>query len=621
MIPKQLQNLKFCRIRKGTKKPFEKDWTNKPYSYDEIRKFLPKENYGVLCGYEDLAVIDCDVEAMQIAVKNMFPKTFRVKTPNGFHNYFYIPDLKQKIILEMEDGKHLGEIQSHGTQVVGAGSIHPSGKKYEVMEDDKIATIKCEELYNNLKPFLKQIRETEENVEWEQKEHSEVDDLSVAQIWGTEGLKKQNNEYYGSHPIHGSDGGMNFWINPSKNMWHCFRCDSGGGVLSAIAVKEGIINCSEARKGNLRGEKAIQCIEKAREKYGLKEPDDWEERKRKRELIIQARRLGGELKGEEEKINIVWDKDLQNYKEEEKEWIIDKLIPSRSVCIFTGKRGTLKTFMALLMGYSIASGNDFLGHFPTRKGGVIYLDKENGIPIMKKRVRMIKKGMEIDGENLKIGFICFSQLKIDRIGDITQVEELIASENPLLLIVDTYRRGISFDENDAGKVSELFVDILRPLAEKHNVSILLIHHNRKGAGGEVPDEMDEIRGSSDLANYADIIMKMERKQGNIILKQLKNRNAQEVPPIKIKGEFSEEYLKMTYEGEYMKQTRSEKCAEAILIWVNKEGLKEFKTKDIKEMALEQGFKKNTLHTALLSLQSVGAIENIGFGLYKIPQND
>ena len=614
MIPKQFQNLKFCRIRKGTKKPFEKDWTNKPYSYEEISKFKD-ENYGILCGYENLAVIDSDKEELQIAIKNVFPNTFRVKTPKGVHNYFFIPDLKQKIILEIND-THLGEVQSHGTQVIGPGSIHPSGKKYEILDDKPITTISCEQLLEFLKPFMKQIQETEEAIEYERKVSSEVDELSVANIWGTAGLTKHNEEYYGEHPIHGSEGGMNFWINPSKNLWHCFRCDSGGGPLSAIAVKEKIINCSEARKGSLRGSNARKALN-AGKKYGLK--DDYEERKIERELKIIAKRMGGEIKTGKKEVNLLWDNDLDNYEEEDKEWIIDKLIPNKSVCILTGKRGTLKTFIALLMGYSIAAGINFLGQFPTRKGGVIYLDKENGIPIMKKRKNMIKSGLEIGSEPLKVGFICFSELKIDKVSDISQIKKLIELHTPKLLIIDTYRRGISFDENDAGKVSELFVDILRPLAEQHNISILLIHHNRKGTG-ETADEMDEIRGSSDLANYVDIILKMERKSGKVILKQLKNRNAQEIEPIKIKNEFTESYIKLNYDGEASVQSQYEKCAESILIWINERGLTEFRTKEIKDMALDKGFKKNALHSALIELQSVGAIENIGFGVYKVHQN-
>lgn len=603
-IPSKLRGFKFCRIRKGTKKPFERDWTNKPYSYEEIKPFLEKEQYGILCGYENLAVIDCDKPELQSAIECLLPITFRVKTGgDGMHNYFIIKDLRQKLILETETGEHLGEIQSVGTQVVGPNSIHPNKKKYDVILDVPIKEIPAEKLFETLNPFIRKIKDTEETANCEREIHSEIDNLSVVDIWGLNNMKKQGSEYYGSHPIHGSEGGMNFWINPTKNLWHCFRCDSGGGPLSAIAVKEGIIECSEAQKGILRGQKAREALKIAEEKYGLI-----------KESVENIK------ENEEKDFEFLWDDDLKNYKEEEKEWIIDRLIPSRSVCILTGKRGTLKTFIALLIGYSIATGTNFLGRYETKKGKVIYLDKENGIPIMRKRTSMIKNGLQISQENIKVGFICFSQLKIDKMSDIGKIESLIKKHNPSLLIVDTYRRGISFDENDAGAVSELFVDTLRPLVEKNNISIILIHHNRK-TSGKSGDEMDEIRGSSDLANYADIIFKTEGQGKNIIFKQLKNRNAAEEPPIKIKTEFNEEkYVKMTYEGEYSKQTQTDKCAEAILVWVSENGLKEFRTKDIKEMALEKGFKKNSLHNALIELQSAGAIENIGFGIYKIPQD-
>lgn len=317
--------------------------------------------------------------------------------------------------------------------------------------------------------------------------------------------------------------------------------------------------------------------------------------------------------------NIIWLDELKNYEEEDKEWIIDKLIPTKSVIILTGKRGTLKTFVTLLMAYSIASGNPFLEKFSTRKGGVIYLDKENGIGIMKKRTLMINEELKLDEKDLRIGFICFSQIKLDKLGGIAAIEKVIEEHHPRLLIVDTYRRSVSFDENDAGKVSELFVDTLRPLVERYDVSLLLIHHNRKG-NRESTDEMDEMRGSSDLANYADIILKTERKSGNLILKQLKNRNAEEEKPIKIKVEFGENsdpYVKLTYEGEFVKQNRAERCVEMITLWLNSKGIRQFKTSEVKDIAFKSGVKETTFKIALKLMEDTGIIENIGFGLYKV----
>ncbi len=233
-ITKSLQaiGIRFCRILKGTKKPFEKDWTNKPYSKEEIEEYLStgKENYGVLCGHGNIACIDCDTERLVDIIEKKLPTTYKVKTGgDGIHYYFFIPGLKNKLILsEMEDGKeiHLGEVQSHGTQVVGPGSRHPNGKNYQEINQIPITEIKLEELMSAIGEFTKASLEATENYEYEKKENSgdSINDMSVTDIWGTAGLKKQGEEYYGDHPTHGSTGHMNFWINPSKNCWKCFRC-------------------------------------------------------------------------------------------------------------------------------------------------------------------------------------------------------------------------------------------------------------------------------------------------------------------------------------------------------------------------------------------------------------
>ena len=77
---------------------------------------------------------------------------------------------------------------------------------------------------------------------------------------------------------------MNFRVNTLDNTWFCFRCNAGGSSPELIAVKEGIINCSESGRGCLAGDKGSQVIKIAREKYGLrisepkeidKEPQGW----------------------------------------------------------------------------------------------------------------------------------------------------------------------------------------------------------------------------------------------------------------------------------------------------------------------------------------------------------
>lgn len=276
IIPERLldnPNIRFCRVNRGTKKPFEKDWTNKLYTAEQIKEFTSKENYGVLCGHGDIAVIDCDKEELTAIIKTQFPETFTVKTGSGgFHYYYYVPGLKSKIILEKAPGpeNHLGEVQSMGTQVVGPGSLHPNGNYYDIFIDAPICKISLEFVYEKLGVFIKDLKEAVESSNYERQTNTELDNLSITSVWSISGMKKQGDEYYGSHPAHGSSGGMNFWINPTRNTWHCFRHQTGGGPLSAIAVEHGILDCSECHRGALRGEKASQAIKIAEEKYGLK---------------------------------------------------------------------------------------------------------------------------------------------------------------------------------------------------------------------------------------------------------------------------------------------------------------------------------------------------------------
>lgn len=315
---------------------------------------------------------------------------------------------------------------------------------------------------------------------------------------------------------------------------------------------------------------------------------------------------------------LIWEKDLMGYELEDKEWIIQDLIPSRSVGVWTGKRGSLKTFVVLNAVACICSEKPFLNRFATTKGKVIYLDKENGVLIMKQRVPLIKKGLNLT-EDLDLGFICFSNLKIDKMQDLGKIEELIKEHKPILLVVDTYRRGISFEENDAGAVSKLFVDQLRPLVEKYGLTILLIHHDRKGESQG--DEMDMIRGSSDLANYADFILKNERKGEKLIIKQLKMRSAPEHKDIEVIIESNHDTsISFKSEKDYEVMTKEKKCAEVITMWIYKNQLTTFKVSEAKEEAFRAGVKKNNFFNGLELLENTGLIEKIERGEYKVSKD-
>ena len=59
-----------------------------------------------------------------------------------------------------------------------------------------------------------------------------LDLWTLAEHYGMTLSQKTDTEWCGSHPVHGSDTGTNVNINPTEQVWTCFRHTSGGGYWS-----------------------------------------------------------------------------------------------------------------------------------------------------------------------------------------------------------------------------------------------------------------------------------------------------------------------------------------------------------------------------------------------------
>jgi hypothetical protein len=82
-----------------------------------------------------LIVLDFD-DAQNIPSAVRDAKTFKVSTSRGMHIYFTGTRRSGKLII---GGQVVGDIKSNGAFVLAAGSVHPSGKRYEVFDDSPVA--------------------------------------------------------------------------------------------------------------------------------------------------------------------------------------------------------------------------------------------------------------------------------------------------------------------------------------------------------------------------------------------------------------------------------------------------------------------------------------------------
>ncbi len=239
-------------------------------------------NYGVACGFGNLCIVDADTTPVRDVILSKLPQTFSVTTGRegggGEHFYFLCStplDKTHKLRDPQDpDPQHdIGHIKWAGGQAVGPNSIHPSGRIYTVKNDIDIATVKGEEILEAMRVWLQ--HEVDDQVHNEERQEAgkqkiPLEDLKVENVIDVSTMKQTALGYQGAHPIHGSTTGANFTVNTLKNVWHCFRCMTGGGPLALIAVKEGLLPCDQVRPGVIRGDLFKKTIEVAAQKYGLK---------------------------------------------------------------------------------------------------------------------------------------------------------------------------------------------------------------------------------------------------------------------------------------------------------------------------------------------------------------
>lgn len=354
-IPEILRRdeFRFILVDKESKKPIEKEWTTiNNYKYDDkkLLEYLDKNgNYGILCNNGNLGVLDIDDINILEEVRKILPPTLEITTGSGKKHFYYLtPPNTNKIILDKE-GKHLGELQSGNVMVVGPNSIHPKTKKEYIIEKELPITqltiidiLKIKERFTNNKNVeedndAKKDQKSNNSINWDKewnKENSDnfnnlSDSIKITDLVSLSSLKKIGNEYCGSHPVHGSETGMNFFVNTYKNLCYCFRHSIAYNPLSFLALKEGIISCGE----KLRGDKFIEVIKIAKEKYNYKDiNNEFEEKKKKEaEKLIEDKKNGTIKDVKKDDVNREKDKDKdedikENVSEEEIDFVVNNTI-------------------------------------------------------------------------------------------------------------------------------------------------------------------------------------------------------------------------------------------------------------------------------------------------------
>ncbi len=288
----------------------------------------------------------------------------------------------------------------------------------------------------------------------------------------------------------------------------------------------------------------------------------------------------------------------------EEDWLVEFLIPKQGKTALSGNPGDFKTWTTIHIAICVSRGTPVFGKFKAIQGGVLVIDEEDHLRLLKKRLELLG-AKETDN----IHYLSQNGIKVDNEKIRDQILEIVKEKNIKLLILDSLVRVHDQEENDAKGMAKVFSNLQVMIGA--GASILFTHHHRKQVGFGSNNLGQSMRGSSDILAAVDCHITVEKKrdeEDRLIIKQTKLRQAEILKPFELKitkGELGPSGFE--YSGDYdEKKLKAEEVSEA-LVAILGGGMKN--RIELNEI-LKDEFGKTAREDGIKLAEEIGTIERV-----------
>lgn len=225
------------------------------------------------------------------------------------------------------------------------------------------------------------------------------------------------------------------------------------------------------------------------------------------------------------------------HEENTQRWLIDPLWGASAVGVIGGAPKCSKTWLALDMALSVATGTACLNRYAVPKAGpvLVYL-AEDSLPVVRERVEGMARNRGLDLQSIPMHVITTPVLRLDLGPHRGQLLQTARQLRPRLVLLDPLVRLHGIDENNAGEVAGLLA-YFRALQRDLDLSVVLVHHTRKnGATGVAAGQ--GLRGSSDIHAFGDSNLYLHRTSQRLVL-TIEHRAAAAPPAVTLELDASD----------------------------------------------------------------------------------
>ena len=246
------------------------------------------------------------------------------------------------------------------------------------------------------------------------------------------------------------------------------------------------------------------------------------------------------------------------------DWLIEPLIPPGAAGLIAGDGGVGKTWLTLDLALATAMGKKWAGHFQCRQGAVLVVDEENSELLLRARLEKLITARAIsDTGPIPLYFRVGTGINLspEKNGNFSaSFIELMAEVKRLgviLIVFDSLTRVHRANENQSNEMAGVFAHV-RYLMDQTGAACIFNHHMRKAGGGKTKSG-ERIRGSTDIRNFADFTLLVDKSDNGIKITHDKSRWAEPIDPFEVALNYDalDDSISIAYQGVSSKASKSE----------------------------------------------------------------
>lgn len=185
-------------------------------------------------------------------------------------------------------------------------------------------------------------------------------------------------------------------------------------------------------------------------------------------------------------------------------WLVDQWLPAGSLTFLYGPPKSGKSFVALDLAASVATGRLWAEH-STRQAPVLYVigEGQGGMPARQSAWAEHNGASTNDLDNL---LWCPRPVDLNERASVEDLAQVAAREGVGMIVLDTFARCTAGADENSTKDMGTVVHHLSVLQELTRACVLVVHHAGK-------DQSRGMRGSSVLLGAADVVLQASASKG------------------------------------------------------------------------------------------------------------